>query len=177
MQVEITGRFDTVRIAGRWERRRKLLTTQLVPVFDFRNDAADPLTIALGDLRLRPNRTFAKFDFMSVPLLLQGAVSPLMSPEAGALHDSGYEFHGLWMVGPDGTEIFREMERAEVDGVLLEAVRVSHGDYAARKVWLGVRAGGGGPWARAPVVENRRRFMSIPVAGQVYWDVTAADEA
>jgi hypothetical protein len=78
-------------------RRRKLFFRHDVPLFEFRSCEADPLTLWLSDTEwVRPFRRFDGFDFGSVPLILQGIVSPLAADKAFALHDSSYEFGAVW---------------------------------------------------------------------------------
>jgi len=136
-------------------RRRRLLVCHDVPVFEYHANEADPLTLWLSPTDWRaPFRRFDKFDFGSVPLLLQGAVSPLAAPRAYILHDSCYEFAAVWT--PDGR---RDLTRSEADDLLYIGMRAEGcGWYTANKAWLGVRAGGGFVWAGGHTTdENLRR--------------------
>lgn len=152
----VWGKFWSERRAGEWIWRRRLLFHERVPVFTFRNDQADPLSVAFKGAVWRPNRTFSRFDFMSVPLALQGRISPLMSPEGGAVHDSGYEFHGLWEVCGE-LETFRHLPRLFLDELLQAVVRSSHGKAAADQVFLAVRVGGAKAWERQLELNGGRR--------------------
>ena len=136
-------------------RRRRLISVQDVPVFEYVADKADPLTLWLSETDWRrPFRHFDKFDFGSVPLLLQSVVSPLAAPRAFILHDSCYEFAGVWT--PAG---LREITRREADDLLYIGMRAEGvGWYTRQKTWLGVRAGGGWVWsAEHTTLENTRR--------------------
>jgi hypothetical protein len=136
-------------------KRRRLFVKQAVPLFEFSNSVTDPLTLHLSATEwVRPFRHFDGFDFGSVPLALQGVVSPLAADKAFALHDSCYEFHGWWT--PCGMV---EITRKQADDMLYVGMRAQGcGWYTARKAWLAVRLAGGGVWRRDhDTLENLRR--------------------
>lgn len=123
--------------------RRRLVTREQVPVYEFRCVEGDPLTLWEAEgVWWQPFWRFDAFDFGSVPLMLQGLVSPLAAPQAFALHDSCYEFHGVW--GVDG---LMDVRRSEADRLLRVGMRAEGCSWwMANKVWLAVRVGGGGVW-------------------------------
>jgi hypothetical protein len=123
--------------------RRRIIRRLPVPTYQFVNSMADPLTLWLSaDEFRRPFRRFDGFDFGSVPLALQGIVSPLAADKAFALHDSCYEFHAWWT--PRGRE---PCTRRQADDMLRLGMRAQGcGWWTAAKAWLAVRIGGGGAW-------------------------------
>ena len=124
-------------------RRRRLLFRQNVPLFEFHNCEADPLTLHLSAGEwIQPFRRFDGFDFGSVPLILQGIVSPLAADKAFALHDSCYEFHAYWT--PVGLV---RIDRREADNMLYIGMRAQGcGWWTSQKAWIAVRVGGAGLW-------------------------------
>jgi hypothetical protein len=149
---------------GEYVERRRLFSSQRVPLFDFHSGIpdgeSDPLRLVDGETVWTPNRTFKGMDFGSVPLWLQGIVSPLCSPRGFPLHDSGYEFHGLWQIAVDGTQCFIYLERKQVDDLLFEGMRADGcSRYLANKAWLAVRAAGGSLWdTHSPHVNLRAEW-------------------
>lgn len=143
------------------EKRRKIIFKERVPLYDFQNDVDDPLTLHLGpDEWVRPFRHFDKFDFGSVPLALQGIVSPISAPKAFALHDSCYEFHGLW--GPTGVQSITRSRADELLRIGMRAEKCSA--WTAWKAWVAVRLGGGGIWGSDLLTDlNSERFISAAV--------------
>lgn len=140
-------------------KRRALFFKERVPVFEFHNDIEDPLTLWHTAREFyRPYRHFDKFDFGSVPLILQGSVSPLAAPKSFALHDSCYEFHAVW------TETgLCSLTRKEADDLLYHGMRAEGCSWwAVYKAWVAVRAFGGGMWKTHATVspENLTRLES-----------------
>ena len=125
--------------------RRRILRRLPVPTFQFVNSESDPLTLWLSaDEWRRPFRRFDGFDFGSVPLALQGVVSPLAADKAFALHDSCYEFRAWWT--PRGRE---DCTRKEADDLLRIGMRAQGcGWWIANKAWFAVRIVGGGVWRK-----------------------------
>lgn len=145
-----------------------LSPTERVPLFDFRNDIANPVTWTdKAGVRWRPARTFTKFDFGSVPHLLQGIVSPIAAPSAFAFHDSGYTFRAMWVVNPNGTETPVEITREQADGFLFDIMLYETGSrYLANKTWAAVAAAGGAVWnshAAEPLPGNDARVSTVNV--------------
>ena len=138
-----TGTY-TLRQIGTVKRRR-LFDTELVPLFLFQNDTDLPLTLWKSERKwYQPFRTFDGFDFGSVPLLLQGFVSPLSAPKSFVLHDSNYEFHHVW--GVNGCV---KVSRKQADDLLLLGMQAEGCNWWQRnKVWTSVRIGGGGVWKK-----------------------------
>jgi len=137
-----------------------------VPLFDFHNDPTNPITWNdASGVRWRPGRTFTKFDFGSVPFLLQGIVSPICAPSAFAFHDSGYTFRAMWRVNPDWTETPVAMEREQVDQFLFDIMLFeTQSRYLANKAWIAVHAAGGLVWnshTAEPLPGNDARVSSV----------------
>lgn len=137
-------------------RRWKLLWREPVAVYDFTNDPDDPLTFWLSETEwIRPFRHFDKCDFGSVPLILQGLVSPTCAPRSFILHDSGYEFHAWWT--PRGME---KITQSQMDDALYTMARAEGcNKVLAGKIWAGVRAGGWTTWPKDYItVANENRY-------------------
>jgi hypothetical protein len=144
--------------------RRRILFKVPVGLFEFLNDDVDPLTLWLTDTEwVRPFRRFDKMDFGSVPIILQGVVSPLASPRGFPLHDGSYEFHAVWT--PKG---MKEVTRKEADDMMYIGMRADGCDkYTANKAWTAVRAGGGACWERDHLtLQNLRREMQAHMTPQ-----------
>lgn len=139
--------------------RRRFLCRQPVPLYDFTNYQDDPLTLHMenGDL-IRPFRHFHKMDFGSVPLILQGIVSPLSSAKSFILHDSCYEFHMVWI---NGAPV--ELTQLQADNLLYIGFRADGQDkYTSAKAWSGVRIGGWTTWPKDCItIENENRYQII----------------
>lgn len=136
--------------------RRRLIFTQRVPLFDFNNDVRDPLTLWLSPTDfVRPFRHFDKFDFGSVPLLLQGFVSPLASPRGFILHDSCFEFHHVWRNG-----VIVPISYSDTNSLLYTGMRADGCDkFTAGKTYAAVSAGGWPTWKKDPIsLENKLRL-------------------
>ena len=149
----------TARFEGQFVLRRRLVLRHSTPVFEFHLDPARPLTFHLDDgSTIRPNRTFAKYDFGSVPLILQGLVSPLCSPRGFACHDSFYVFHHWWTA--PGIPV--PISRKQADNMLYRMMRADHcRHWTAVKAWLAVRAFGHLYWDRAPLATNEARRQRL----------------
>lgn len=152
----------TLCFKGEFIPRRKVFSKHLVPLFEFNLDDGTPMAFRAADgLRLKPNRTFARYDFGSVPLVLQSLVSPLCSPRGFACHDSFYQFHGCWEAH-DGEDRWTPMTRRQADDLLRRMMRAEGcTGWTAFKAWLAVRVGGSRGWDRGLIKANQARMASI----------------
>ncbi len=152
--MKFTGQYSMVAngVVKRW----RLWCYSQVAVFAFKNDPVEPLTFHLDDgTWIRPGRSFDGCDFGSVPLVLQGVVSPLCAPRSFVLHDYFYEFHGWWTATG-----FVTITRRQADDMIYDMCRAEGcGRYTAGKIWLGVRAGGAGVWPKDNItIANEDRY-------------------
>ena len=176
MDAKWSGQCDAHRIAGEYELRTRLWlpfsqsVQDRVMLFTFRTCEYDPLTFTDAQgRRWRPNRTFTKWDFMSVPWLAQSIVSPLAAPDSSAGHDSAFDFGGSWLVNDDGTETFVVQTMEEVNQLwMYDAVLAETGSpYIAWKSHTGVALGGQPLWDANRHADNQHRAEAMVASGQM----------
>ncbi len=155
---EFRGAYQ-VRFAGAFVMRRKLFLQHSVPLFEFQMDSDDPLTFCIENGScIRPNRTFSRYDFGSVPLLMQGLVSPLCSPRGFACHDSFYEFHCCW----SAPGVPEKLSRKRADRLLYEMMLADHcRPWTALTAWVAVRALGASAWGAGALHSNEGRLERV----------------
>lgn len=155
--MHFTGKYTMIAngVIKRWH----VLCRSQVAVFEFQNDPADPLRFWLdGTTWIAPGNRFDGCDFGSVPLALQGLVSPLCAPRSFVLHDYFYEFHGWW-----ARTGFVRISRKQADDMLYDMMRAEGCDkWTASKTWAGVRAGGWAVWPKDEItIQNMLRASAI----------------
>lgn len=136
-------------------------------LYDFRITSIQPLTYDDGTRLIRPDAHFVT-DMGSIPLFLQ----PIF-PKDGFLlsyifHDSCYKHHGIYVRDPvsDAKWRFVTQTRRQADEMLWRMIGVEGGPIAKWIVWLGVRVGGGRPWASGYETEARRQKTGGRHAGE-----------
>lgn len=125
-------------------------------IFEFTNDAVDPLTWHADGLQARPDRHIVETDLGSIPRVVQliPALSSTRFARSYILHDSAYRFGGWYVRQSDGRFAFVPLSRAEADEWLYRMIRAEGGtDATASTVWAAVRACG---WASWDVVGQAR---------------------
>ncbi len=155
--MKFTGTYSMIPngVIKRWH----FISWSQVAVFEFCNDPVNPLTFWLDDYTwIQPGRHFDGCDFGSVPLCLQGLVSPLCAPRSFILHDYMYEFHGWWTKTG-----FVTICRKQADDLLYDMMRAEGcNKWTASKTWAGVRAGGWPVWPKDEItIQNMLRADRI----------------
>lgn len=143
---------------GKWWRKT---------VYEFTNDATDPLTWHAQGLQARPDRHIERTDLGSIPRPVQAI--PALSKDRYArsyiLHDSAYQYGGWYLRLADGAFRFVRLSRAEADEWLYRGILAEEGSVAtARVVWAAVRAAGRFAWDERRQAEARFH-AGITVAG------------
>ena len=159
MPVSVTGRYhlSDPRRVGRWPFSNT--------VWEFTNDADDPLTIhCRGGWLLRPDRHFLT-DGGSIPRILRWVYDAWCFVRAFLFHDSGYESRGVWVAHELAREqwAFRHMTRQALDLLLRRLVPLDGGSlWDARIIYRAVRMFGWLAWARRArdSADKRRKALA-----------------
>lgn len=103
-----------------------------------------------------PDRHMKRTDLGSIPVFVQGCITPTQAPYAYYPHDAGYKNGGMWVCERlGGVWRFKKMTRSELDDMCLSAMLEAGGFSACRRgtIWSAVRAGGWFAWSPVqPVV-------------------------
>lgn len=146
-----SGTYDYKPSKGHVILRRRLIFKEPVAVFDFRNDEVNPLTFWKSPAEfIRPPRHFDQCDLGSVPLLLQGMVSPTCAPRTYAVHDGGFEIR-MW----ETEKGLVRLTLSDANWIVYPGMRAEGcSRYLAGKAYAGVKAGSWAVWNDRNITEE-----------------------
>jgi hypothetical protein len=140
---------------------KRVLWVYRIPLFEFTNDTASPLTfVTMDGLQLRPYPRLTT-DGGSIPRFLWAVpwvnLGPWDFPRAYPFHDSGFAHGGLYVLD-NGVWRFKLISRVRLNTLLGDMIRADGGTSVDEAtVELGLKIGSNSAWDRRQQAKNRLR--------------------